>query len=113
MVLRSEKSPNRGLIWRVKVGLGLGEGKRVKWAEMRSGEFLGEPKRPVPDLREKDNGGGEVVVAEEVLVESLREGPEEKLVEREKETAEGWVVATEVVKGRLKTVMGILALMSG
>lgn len=95
------------------MGLTLGEGKRVKWAEMRSGELLGEPKSPVPDLRERDNGGGEVVVAEEVLVESLREGPEGKLVDREKETAEGWLVATEVVKGRLKTVIGILALMSG
>ena len=95
------------------MGLTLGEGNRVNWAEMRSGECLGEPKRPVPDLREKDKGGGEVVVAEDVLVESLREGPDGKLVEMEKETAEGWLAATEVVKGRLKTEIGILALTSG
>lgn len=57
MVLRREKSPNWGLIWREKVGLGLGFwGWMVKWAEMTRGELVGEPKRLTPDLRVRERG---------------------------------------------------------
>lgn len=46
------------------------------------GEWFGEPKRPRPDLREREKGEGAV---EEWEYESLTEGPQEKLDERENE----------------------------
>lgn len=55
-----EKSPIRGLIWKENEGeIGASvpapEG-REKWAEMRRGERSGEPQRPTPDLRVRENG---------------------------------------------------------
>lgn len=52
-----EKSPNRGLIRREKVGLGLGlSGLRAKLAEIVRGESIGDPKRPTPEEREMVKG---------------------------------------------------------
>lgn len=50
------------------------------------GESLGEPKRPRPDFREIEKG---IVVVGDVegAYDSLREGPEGKFVEREKEVS--------------------------
>lgn len=71
--MRREKSPNWGLIWREKLGLGFE--KRLKWAEIMRGELCGEPKRPTPDLREREKGVvaevAALLVAEEVVVVEL------------------------------------------
>lgn len=44
MVLQKEKEPIWGLNWREKVGVGLVlVGEKEKWAEIVSGELMGEP----------------------------------------------------------------------
>lgn len=53
----SEKLPNWGLMWREKVGF---VWEREKRAVKTRGEFFGEPKRPRPDLREREKGEGAV-----------------------------------------------------
>lgn len=60
----SEKWPSCGLNWREKEGkikLEL-ELDREKLAEKTRGESCGEPKRPKPDLREREKGEMAVVV---------------------------------------------------
>lgn len=71
MVFRREKEPNCGLNIIEKVGFGwLGlEGLNEKLAFITRGDLLGEPKRPVPDLRVRVRGGVvEAAAAEEVVV---------------------------------------------
>lgn len=71
MVFRREKEPICGLNVIEKVGLGwLGlEGLNEKLAFITRGELLGEPKRPVPDLRVRERGGVVAAAEEEVVVE--------------------------------------------
>ena len=64
VLLLSEKWPNCGLNWRDKEGkikLEL-ELESERLAEKTRGELCGEPKRPNPDLRERERGEMAVVV---------------------------------------------------
>lgn len=96
--------------WRKKQGIGDWVGEREKLAEKTRGEWAGWPNRPRPDLSEKEKGS-------EALgeYESLSDGPDEKLVESEKENSEGEampvVAVTAEVKGLLNIAMGTLAVM--
>jgi hypothetical protein len=60
--LLREKSPNCGLKWRENVGMEVFVGEKEKLAEKTRGELCGEPKRPRPDLREREKGVDAVVV---------------------------------------------------
>ena len=59
MVFLSEKFPNWGLKWSEKVGF---VEEKKKWALKTRGDWFAEPKRPRPDLRERENGGEDVEV---------------------------------------------------
>jgi hypothetical protein len=50
------------LEWRENVGMGVLVGKEEKCAKKMRGELCGEPKRPRPDLREREKGVDAVVV---------------------------------------------------
>lgn len=118
MVFCRKKFPNWGLNWREKVGF---EVEKENWAVKTRGELIGEPKRPRPDLRDRENGLDDVKVVGEY--ENLKAGPEENFEEREKQRWEeeelvvvikvDEVVEMEDMKGWLKMEIGILAFMSG
>lgn len=79
---------------------------------MTNGESRGDPNRPTPDLSEAEKGGP-LAVSELGEYENLKEGHEGKLVVMLKDRSEESPATKPEMKGKVSTVIGILALIRG